>query len=274
MILIVGDAMIDRYYFGNVTRVSPEAPVPVLAYGRQEDRAGGAANVSRNCQAMGAEVLTAFSISYRTTPVIKLRLVARTQQIARVDFDTPQEAVNLEEVRNLAARCRVAIVSDYGKGALPNLQATINACRDGREGIRVLVDPRKRCHASAYRGADVLKPNHFEMQAMVGEWSDEAELERLAVELMAEHSIGAILMTRGERGMTLFRGNGSFHIGGRRLPLYDVSGAGDTAIAALAVALDRGADLVQAAELANRAAGIAVTKFGTSVVTAQEMSAR
>lgn len=271
MILVVGDAMVDRYWYGTVTRVSPEAPVPVLLHGRQEDREGGAANVALNAEAMGATVRKMFSSSYRTNPVIKLRLIARTQQIGRVDFDVLQEPVNLERVRLAAAGCRVVVLSDYAKGALPDPRAAIEACVS--VGAAVLVDP-KGDDAGRYAGAAVIKPNHYEMQALVGQWRDEADLEKRAVELCLQHEIGAVLMTRGDRGMSLFRhGHKAEHIAGNTFELCDVSGAGDTAIAALAVALDQGATLSWAAKCANEAAGVAVTRFGTTVVTHEDLSA-
>lgn len=269
MILVTGDAMLDRYWFGTVNRVSPEAPVPVLAHGREEEREGGAANVARNVEAMGAQVRTVFSRSYREQPVLKLRLIARTQQIARVDFDYPQEPVDIDALREAARGCSVAVISDYAKGALPDPQAVVEACRAA--GAFVLVDP-KGSDASRYSGADVIKPNHFELQALIGAWRDEADLEDRARRLCRVNSIGAVLMTRGDRGMSLFRDRfESMHIEGRHLELCDVSGAGDTAIAALAVALDLGQYLTQAALAANRAAGAAVTRFGTTVVTHAEV---
>jgi rfaE bifunctional protein kinase chain/domain len=270
VILVTGDAMVDRYWFGTVTRISPEAPVPVLYYERVEEREGGAANVARNAQAMGAEVRTVFSCDYQKHPVVKLRLVARTQQIARVDFDVAQTPVDINEVRDKASGCAVAVLSDYAKGALPDPRAVIVACREA--GAMVLVDP-KGSDAGRYAEADVIKPNHYEMQALVGPWRDEADLEARAHALCRQHAIGAVLMTRGERGMSLFRDGSVQHLSGRRLELYDVSGAGDTVIAALAASLDRGDQLDQAAIYANKAAGIAVTRFGTSVVQKSEVFA-
>lgn len=270
MILVIGDAMVDRYWFGTVTRVSPEAPVPVLAHGRAEDREGGAANVVANCRAMGAQCEGVYSKSYGTNPVVKLRLNARTQQIARVDFDTPQEEVSPEVLTTwLKKKPSVVIISDYAKGSVPDARWIIDAC-DARE-IPVLVDP-KGSDPGRYRGAHVIKPNHFEMQKLAGEWVDEEDLAARAEFLRMYYNIGAVLMTRGERGMTLFCEDGTFNLPGRHLELCDVSGAGDTAIAALAVGIDRGMTLLEAARLANKAAGVAVEKFGTSVVNWAEVA--
>lgn len=273
MILVTGDAMIDRYWFGTVTRVSPEAPVAVLPHERDEDRQGGAANVAANVRALSGEhphelFSESFYSPWDSDRVIKLRLVARTQQLMRVDFDRPQEPVNLKDLADLAALCRIAVISDYAKGSIPDPQAAIAACRSA--GAQVLVDP-KGADASVYAGAFVIKPNHHEMQALVGRWDNEADLEARAHELCVTYGIGAVLMTRGDKGMSLFHGGTAAHIAGRSLELCDVSGAGDTAIAALAVALDEGRPLEEAAVFANAAAGVAVTKFGTAVVKRSEV---
>jgi rfaE bifunctional protein kinase chain/domain len=270
MILVTGDAMVDRYWFGTVARVSPEAPVAVLGYERAEERAGGAANVAANCAAMGAKVRELYSPDWPARPVVKLRLIGRTQQIARVDFDVPQAPVDLGALAEAAHGCRVAVLSDYAKGAIADPFSAITACR--MAGAQVVVDP-KGCDANRYRGTDVLKPNHHEMIALVGEWEAEVELEDLAFALCRAFEIGAVLMTRGDRGMSLFvPGFETLHLAGRKLELCDVSGAGDTAIAALAVGMDRGMPLAAAAMLANHAAGVAVSRFGTSVVRAEELA--
>lgn len=268
MILVVGDAMIDVYWFGTVTRCSPEAPVPVLEVDRFERREGGAANVAANVEAMGGQVRRIFSVSFDREPVVKTRLVARTNQIARADQDIPQEPIHVELIRRAAQGCSVALISDYAKGSLPRVADAIAACKSS--GALAVVDP-KTGSAADYAGAEVLKPNHYEMQAFVGRWRDEADLEDRALGLIREHRIGAILMTRGERGMTLFQKGQVLSIPGRRVELCDVSGAGDTAMAALGVALAEGRTLVDAMWCANAAAGVAVTRFGTTVVHRHEV---
>lgn len=268
MILVVGDAMIDRYWHGTVTRISPEAPVPVLRMGWSEERPGGALNVLRNVEAMGAECRSVFSPSYATRPVVKLRLIGRTQQIGRVDWDEPQEPVEPSEVEAAAHGCRFALLSDYAKGALSESRRIIDICK--AMGLFVAVDPKGR-DASRYAGADVIKPNHYEMEALVGEWRSEDELQNLAFDLCRRHDIGSVLMTRGEQGMTLFRDGTASHVSGTRLDLCDVSGAGDTALAAFGVALLRGCDAERAMRYANHAAGIAVGRFGTAVVSEAEV---
>ena len=270
MILVTGDAMVDRYWFGTVSRVSPEAPVAVLGYERAEERAGGAANVAANCRAMGAEVKELYSPDWPANPVVKLRLVGRTQQIARVDFDVPQRPVDLAALSKASMGCSVAVVSDYAKGAIASARGALLAC--GHAGAKVLVDP-KGSDAARYAGADVLKPNHHEIVALAGAWASEEDLEWKAHYLCRRFEIGAVLMTRGDLGMSLFvPGFETLHLPGRKLELCDVSGAGDTAIAALAVGLDRGMPLAQAAMLANHAAGVAVSRFGTTVVRAEELA--
>lgn len=268
MILVVGDAILDEYWFGTVTRVSPEAPVPVLEIERTERRQGGAANVALNVEAMGGGVRTLFSPSFRIDPVVKIRLVARTNQIARADRDNPQQPIPPAEVARHAKDCAVVLVSDYAKGALGRIGEVIAAAKSS--GAKVVVDP-KTGTAKDYAGADVLKPNHYEMQAFVGRWSTEAELEDRALRLLDDYGIGAILMTRGERGMTLFQKGQVLSIPGRRVELCDVSGAGDTAMAALGVALAEARTLVDAMWCANAAAGVAVTRFGTTVVHRYEV---
>lgn len=269
MILVVGDAMIDVYWFGTVTRCSPEAPVPVLEVDRFERREGGAANVAANVEAMGGEVRRLFSTSFDCAPVVKTRLVARTNQIARADRDIPQEPIQEKAIRRAAHGCSVALISDYAKGSLPRVADAIAACKSS--GALAVVDP-KTGSAADYAGADVLKPNHYEMQAFVGRWRDEADLEDRALGLIREHRIGAILMTRGERGMTLFQAGQVLSIPGRHVELCDVSGAGDTAMAALGVALAEGKTVVEAMWCANAAAGVAVTRFGTTVVRRAEVA--
>lgn len=267
-ILVVGDAMLDEYWFGTVTRVSPEAPVPVLEMGRIELREGGAANVARNVEAMGGDVRRLFSPSFERDPVKKIRLVARTNQIARADWDQPQEWIPLDEIARAARGCSVALVSDYAKGSIPDPLAVIAICKDA--GAIVVVDP-KYPEPQMYAGADVIKPNHYEMQAFVGRWESEADLEDRALGLIRKHRFGAIVMTRGELGMTLFRLGEIVSIPGARVELCDVSGAGDTAMAAIGVALADGKDVPAAMLCANAAAGVAVTRFGTTVVSRAEV---
>lgn len=268
-ILVAGDAMVDRYWFGDALRISPEAPVPVVRMEREEERPGAAANVARNCEAMGAEVSTVFSPSRMR--VVKIRLIARSQQVTRIDWDEPQDAISLEDFEGaLSPVPAVVVLSDYGKGAFTkaNLPLMVSAAK-ARAAV-VLVDPKGHDYRK-YRGADVVKPNLDEMKELVGGWSGEEELEEKAHGLRQDAGIGAVLLTRAAGGMTLYTERGATQIKAEAREVYDVSGAGDTAIAALAVAIGRGMPLERAAIYANKAAGIVVEHFGTAVATREEV---
>jgi rfaE bifunctional protein kinase chain/domain len=295
-VLVVGDVMLDRYWYGDATRISPEAPVPVVLWQREEERLGGAANVARNCAALGAptQLLSVTGrdeagervakllreervqaslrrdASIRTTQ--KLRIVHRKQQLLRVDMETPPSrevlASKLADFRKALPECDVVLLSDYGKGGLAHVATMI---REGRRaGKRVLVDPKGDDY-SRYRGASLVTPNLKELEDVVGRWKDERDLAARAQALRARLRLDALLLTRGEDGMTLFRPGRAVRIHGERREVADVTGAGDTVIAVLAVMLAAGESLESAARLANRAGGIKVTKFGTAVVTREEL---
>jgi rfaE bifunctional protein kinase chain/domain len=236
--------------------------VPVLKVLRTERREGAAANVAANVRAMGATCVTEYGCG---EPVLKIRAVARHQQMLRLDFDHRQEAIS--KATAFAPRS-VVIFSDYGKGSLEHIACLI--LRAKIAGCTVLVDP-KGYDYERYRYADLVKPNLDEMRVMVGGWKDELDLTRKAQELRLKADIRALLLTRAAAGMTLYTDAGSEHIEACARDVYDVTGAGDTAIAALAVAISRGADLHEAARYANKAAGIAVGKFGTAVVNEEEL---
>jgi rfaE bifunctional protein kinase chain/domain len=296
-VLVVGDVMLDRYWFGDVHRISPEAPVPVLKVNRVDERPGGAANVARNIAALGAQAtllsvvgndeagaclerllsehdnLTALlhrdnSIS----TIIKLRAVARHQQLLRIDFETPpsHEVLHaaLADFRAQLPLADVVILSDYGKGGLAHIAQMIRLAREA--GKRVLVDPKGDDYAR-YRGATLLTPNRGEFREVAGGWRDEAELYSKAQRLRRELQLGALLITRSEEGMSLYREEDVQHEATHTREVFDVSGAGDTVIATLAVMLASGADMVDAMRIANRAAGIVVGKLGTAVVSREEI---
>jgi D-glycero-beta-D-manno-heptose-7-phosphate kinase len=264
-ILVCGDAMLDEYWFGDVSRISPEAPVPVLTVKRTETREGAAANVARNVRALGSICRTEFGAPELV--VRKIRPICRNHQMLRLDFDNPQIPV-AKDIR--FERGGVVIFSDYGKGALAHVQCLI--LRAKIAGCTVLVDP-KGYDYERYRYADVVKPNLDEMRVMVGGWKDEADLTAKAQELRKKADIGAILLTRAADGMTLYTAEGADHIQAEEREIFDVTGAGDTAIAALAVSMARGHDLRTAARYANKAAGIVVERFGTAVATESEVFA-
>ncbi len=295
-VLIVGDVMLDRYWFGDASRVSPEAPVPVVLVEREETRPGGAANVARNCVALGAAtrllsvigedehgrrlaelvdaagVQASFQVDASMPTTVKLRVVARQQQLLRIDFETPPSsevlASTLAAFEQALPLCDVVILSDYGKGGLAHIARMIGLARDA--GRPVLVDPKGDDYAR-YRGASVVTPNRAELREVVGTWKDEADLARRVEVLRAELDIGALLVTRSEHGMSLFRAAGAVHVPAQTREVYDVSGAGDTVIAALGVMMAAGVGLEDAMHIANRAAGIVVGKLGTAVATRDEL---
>ena len=296
-ILVVGDAMLDRYWVGEVERISPEAPVPIVRVGREEERAGGAANVARNAAALNARV-TLLSVvgadeagerlesllkrervnvqlhrdrGIRTT--VKLRVIGgRNQQLLRVDFETAPGhevlASKLRDFEKVLGDVDVVILSDYGKGGLTHIVKMIAMAR--RAGKKVLVDPKGEDY-SRYRGATLITPNRAEFRQVAGAWKDERDLTERAQQLRRKLDAKALLVTRGGDGMTLYQDGARFHVTTQAREVSDVSGAGDTVIAALAVALASGADMKEAVRLANKAAGIVVGKFGTAVVTPKEL---
>jgi rfaE bifunctional protein kinase chain/domain len=296
-VLVVGDVMLDRYWFGEVERISPEAPVPVVHVVRREDRLGGAANVARNAVALGAQVtlvglvgadeaatrvhellaqagVQAHLIADAAHPTtLKMRVLGRQQQLLRIDFEEKPTPALLdalhERVAPLFAAHDVVVFSDYAKGALAHVEALITLARQHR--IAVLVDP-KGSDYQRYRGATLVTPNRSEMQQAVGHWTSEADLAERAQGLRDQLELEALLVTRSEQGMTLFTANGHDHIEAQAHEVFDVSGAGDTVLATLAVMRAAGVDWPDAMRWANRAGGIVVGKLGTSIVTAGELA--
>ena len=297
-LLVVGDVMLDRYWYGEVERISPEAPVPVVKFARSEEVPGGAANVARNATALGApvtllsvvgddeagarlrELLEAEGVvaSLHRDPglptTVKLRVIARHQQLVRIDFETlPSHEVladKLADFERLLADCDVLVLSDYGKGGLAHIEKMIQLARAA--GKIVLVDPKGDDYAR-YRGATIVTPNRAEMREVVGRWKSEDDLAQRAQALRRELDADALLLTRSEEGMSLFQESGVQHEPAKAREVYDVSGAGDTVIAALAAMLAGGATLAQAMHVANCAAGIVVGKLGTAVVLREELQA-
>ena len=298
-VLIVGDVMLDRYWFGDVSRISPEAPVPVVKVERVEERPGGAANVARNAAALGsratllsvvgadeagqalARLLAAEGIETslhedaQLSTTVKLRVIGRQQQLLRIDFETwPAHEVlraKLAEFEQRLAGCDVVILSDYGKGGLTHIAAMIRSARAA--GKPVLVDPKGEDYGR-YAGATLLTPNRTELRQVIGRWGSETELAEKVGRLRAELGVEALLVTRSEEGMTLFREQDSVHEPAQAREVYDVSGAGDTVIATLAVMLGCGLDMATAMRLANRAAGVVVGKLGTATCTLAELQAK
>jgi rfaE bifunctional protein kinase chain/domain len=295
-VLVVGDVMLDRYWFGDVNRISPEAPVPVVHVTRSEERLGGAANVARNAAALGAqtsllcvigddepaykliELLTHSNVKAHVerdpglATTIKLRIVSRQQQLIRIDFEnTPTHEVLLAGLARFDALLPehdVVLLSDYAKGGLTHVERMIEHARSA--GKTILVDPKGDDWAR-YRGASVITPNRAELREVIGRWHSEADLEQRVSKLRAELDFAALLLTRSEEGMTLFMDHGVAHEPAQAREVYDVSGAGDTVIATLAAMLGAGVPLEHAMAHANRAAGVVVAKLGTATVEYHEL---
>jgi rfaE bifunctional protein kinase chain/domain len=297
-VLVVGDAMLDRYWFGGVERISPEAPVAVVRVSREEDRLGGAANVAMNVKTLGAQctllsvvgaddagrtlgtllqaqgIQAVLGTDERMQTVVKLRIIGRSQQLLRVDFEnTPDHELlqqMLADFTRLLPEHDMVLLSDYGKGGLAHVGRIIELARGA--GKPVLVDP-KGSDFSRYAGATAITPNRNELAVVVGAWASEDELVRKAHALRRELGLQGLLLTRSEDGISLFDEHGDGHL---RLPteareVYDVTGAGDTVIGTLAALMAAGMPLRDAAPHANRAAGIVVSRFGTAAVRLAEL---
>ena len=266
-ILVCGDAMWDHYWFGEVTRISQEAPVPVVSVMKKEMRHGAADNVIANIAALGWPTCSA---TCNTSD--KYRIVARNQQVVRADFDeAPSDEAILQMeyfFKEKLPSCDVVVFSDYGKGSLKNIKFLISEAKAA--GKLVLVDP-KGYDYKKYAGANCVKPNLDEMRHIAGGWGSEEQLHAKVKLLMGECHLERVLLTRGAEGMDLFEGGHVHHFDSEAKEIFDVTGAGDTAIAALAVSLAKGVSWIGAVADATRASGIVVGKFGTSVCTAEEL---
>jgi rfaE bifunctional protein kinase chain/domain len=296
-VLVVGDVMLDRYWFGDVSRISPEAPVPVVKFRRSEERPGGAANVARNAAALGARVtllsvvgddepgrrlaalLRAEKIAARLhrdltiDTTVKLRVIGPPRhQLLRVDFETePSHEIlraKLADYRKLVAGCDAVILSDYGKGGLTHIARMIALARRYRKPV--LIDPKGNDFAR-YHGATLITPNLNEFRDVAGSWKSDVELTDRAQRLRRRLKIDALLVTRGADGMTLYERARRLHVPAQAREVSDVSGAGDTVIATMAVMLAGGCAMDEAVRVANRAAGIVVGKFGTAVAHPEEL---
>jgi D-beta-D-heptose 7-phosphate kinase/D-beta-D-heptose 1-phosphate adenosyltransferase len=296
-VLVVGDLMLDRYWYGGTSRISPEAPVPVVKVNNSEDRVGGAGNVAINIASLGAgaslvalvgadeaaDALAArlesagihceFCISKQSPTITKLRVISRSQQLLRLDFEdhfAPADTLDLPaKVESLVPAVGALILSDYAKGALANPGPLIRLAREA--GIPVLVDPKGHEFAK-YAGATLLTPNFHEFETVVGECHSEQEIIERGLELIAVLNLEALLVTRGEQGMTLIRpGQTELHLPARAREVFDVTGAGDTVISVLGASLAAGQSLEDSVALANIAAGIVVGKLGTATVSGPEL---
>ncbi len=297
-VLVAGDVMLDRYWQGATSRISPEAPVPVVRIGEMEDRAGGAGNVALNIAALGGKA-TLLGVTGDDEPadalqrcleqhpgvqchfsrldghrtITKLRVLSRHQQLIRLDFEEAAETVEGDDLKQRfeahLSHCDIIILSDYAKGALNEAPALIAAAR--RHDKRIVVDPKGR-DFQRYRGASVITPNMAEFEAVVGACGSEEAIRDKGLALCDDLGLDALLITRSEKGMTLLQRDAeAIHLPTRAREVYDVTGAGDTVVAVLAASLGAGLELAPAAGLANHAAGIAVGKLGTATVSPAEL---
>lgn len=297
-VLVVGDAMLDRYWHGAVDRISPEAPVPVVKVNKEEERIGGAGNVAFNVVTLGAQASflgvvgddepgrrmeallekTGIAAHLKRDPglmtTVKLRVIGRHQQLLRLDFENEPDhealALQNETFTQIAPQHQAVLFSDYGKGGLAHIPTMIAAARAA--GTPVLIDPKGSDYVR-YAGATVITPNRAELQQVVGGWSDNANLATKAQNLREQLKLDAILVTLSEEGMTLFDANGHSHVEANAREVFDVTGAGDTVIATLATLVAAGLGLRDAMPLANKAGGIVVGKFGTATVSYEELFA-
>lgn len=296
-VLVLGDVMLDRYWFGSTNRISPEAPVPVVKVQQNEERAGGAANVAMNIAALNVPVkllgligqdeagnaltqllqkqqICCDFVQLAQFPTItKLRILSRHQQLLRLDFEEDFQQVNeqslLEKLQSAVKNYGALILSDYGKGTLNQVQHMINIARQAN--VPVLIDP-KGTDFERYRGATLLTPNMAEFEAVVGKCESEQDIIEKGLALIQRFDFTALLVTRSEKGMTLLRPNQpAFHLATEAKEVFDVTGAGDTVISVLATALADGRSFEEACYLANVAAGIVVGKLGTSTVSTVEL---
>lgn len=296
-VLVVGDVMLDRYWHGKATRMSPEAPVPVVRIASEEERPGGAGNVALNVAALGSAAtllgvvgmdesaarlytsltsagVTCDFLSVPDKPTItKLRVISQHQQLLRMDFEQVFQADDVaplpEMVDTALQQAAVLVLSDYGKGTLTAVSRLIGAAR--ARGIPIIVDP-KGTDFQRYAGASLITPNLSEFEAVVGPCHSESELVEKGAALMARLNLRALLVTRGEHGMTLLQPDvPELHLPARAREVFDVTGAGDTVVSVLAAALAAGVSLSDATALANVAAGLVVAKLGTAAISAPEL---
>ena len=297
-VLVVGDVMLDRYWFGAVERISPEAPVPVVRVASEQERLGGAANVALNVRTIGGAV-TLLSMVGQDEParrlrelleaqgvravlgqdphlqtIVKLRVIGRNQQLLRVDFEREPDhevlAQMLGDFERELAQHDVVLFSDYGKGGLAHIPRMIEMAREA--GKPVLIDP-KGSDYERYAGATCITPNRAELMQVLGSWNDEADLQARAEALRERLGLQGLLLTRSEEGMTLFESGRVSSVQAQAREVADVTGAGDTVIATMALMLAAGLSLPEAMGHANRAGGLVVAKFGTATLSHEELFA-
>lgn len=295
-ILVVGDVMLDKYWFGDVSRISPEAPVPIAKIGIKENRAGGAANVARNIASIDGDVSLLsivgddeaareleqlldqdgikhfLKMDKSIDTIVKLRVIARNQQLIRLDFETsPHHEILLDILdyyTSVIDQFDIIVLSDYGKGGLTHIKTMIEIAKKLNKII--LVDP-KGSDYNRYKGATLLTPNKSELKDAVGSWNNEKEMMDKSIQLRSQLDLKYLLVTRSEEGMSLILDKDIINYPTVAKEVYDVSGAGDTVIATLATMIACGLEISDAVTIANIAAGIVVGKLGTATITQTEL---
>lgn len=295
-VLVIGDVMLDRYWFGDTSRISPEAPVPVVKINAADNRPGGAGNVALNIAALGANVtligvtgqdeasqhlkdqLEGANVKHdliqlsNLATIVKLRVLSRHQQLIRLDFEDQlimaQSELLEDRLKAHLANTQVLILSDYKKGTLQNPSALIKIAKAA--GITVIVDP-KSDDFSIYEHADIITPNYKEFEMVAGKCKNEQAILSQARALMTAHHIGQLLVTRGEHGMTLIEAEHHSHLPAYAKEVFDVTGAGDTVIAVLGAAIAAGSNTIDAMALANLGASLVVNKLGAATVSTPEL---
>lgn len=300
-ILIIGDVMLDKYYFGSVERISPEAPVPIVNIRKEESRLGGAANVANNIASLGGQTLLCGVVGHdffgreieriskqkniKTSllkseypTITKARIIGGKQQIVRVDYadqnKLKSDGVRLlkETVNNQLHEYDILVISDYGKGLISEELCT-SLIRNARKiGKKIIVDPKGK-NWKKYSGADIVTPNVKELSDIVGYTvpNTDRAIEKASREAIETHQLTALLVTRSEKGMSLISNMAPLHIPTHSEEVFDVSGAGDTVVATLSICLANGFSIIDAMKTANIAAGIVVKKIGTATLTIDEL---
>lgn len=300
-VLIVGDIMLDKYYFGSVERISPEAPVPIVNIKKEESRLGGASNVANNISSLGGQTILCgavghdffgkeiermakkknieLSLTRTMQPTItKARIIGGKQQIVRLDYEEKivlpeDEKENLKNnIIALLSECHVLVISDYGKGFITEEICQFLIAKAQEQHKIVVIDPKGK-NWDKYSGADIITPNVKELSDIVGYpiQNDDREIEKAALEIIHSKHLSTLLVTRSEKGMTLVNATRCVHIPTHSEEVFDVSGAGDTVVATLSICLATGIDIVDAMKIANIAAGVVVKKIGTATLTLEEL---